>query len=97
MKELMKTRSEYYSFETDKCGNGGINLAIHFPEKKNEKSSIGIIAMHGSNYMNFTPMKKMAGYGYIAAGISAKNRNDLFLRRSSAVKKEPQVYRQTPV
>lgn len=75
MAELMETKSEFYSFDTDKCGNGGIGLAIHYPQKRNDKSEIGIIAMHGTSYMNFTPMVNMAKYGYIAAGIMPKGRN----------------------
>ena len=66
---------QFFSFETDRCGNGGTELVIWLPEKMGEKSEIAVIAMHAGGYTNFTPMKAMAERGFIAAGVSSKDRS----------------------
>ena len=75
MKEKLNIRSEYYGLETDEAGLNGTGLAIYYPEKRNEKSEIGLITMHAANSLGFKPMMEMAHYGYITAGINPCGRD----------------------
>lgn len=73
--KLFEIRNEFYTFNTDRCGNNGTGLTIYYPKEKNPRSQIAVIAMHGSGYMGFTPMIEMAKRGFIAAGIAPRKKN----------------------
>ncbi|MBQ3864348.1 MAG: hypothetical protein II781_00690, partial [Clostridia bacterium] len=72
--EKQRITGEFFSYETDRCGNGGLELVIWRPEKETKYSKVAVIAMHAGRYTNFTPMKAMAERGFIAAGVAAKGR-----------------------
>ena len=57
MKEkLYEIRSEFHTFYTDRCGNGGTGLSVYYPKEKTPRSQIAVIAMHPGGYMGFSPM-----------------------------------------
>ncbi|MGN0563742.1 MAG: alpha/beta hydrolase [Candidatus Heritagella sp.] len=97
MKEkLYEIRSEFHTFYTDRCGNGGTGLSVYYPKEKTPRSQIAVIAMHPGGYMGFSPMIEMAKRGFIAAGVMQRQRHvDGWLREYKTcidfVKKIPGV------
>ena len=97
MKEkLYEIRSEFHTFYTDRCGNGGTGLSVYYPKEKTPRSQIAVIAIHPSGYMGFSPMIEMAKRGFIAAGVMQRQRHvDGWLREYKTcidfVKKIPGV------
>ena len=76
MKEkLYEIRSEFHTFYTDRCGNGGTGLSVYYPKEKTPRSQIAVIAMHPGGYMGFSPMIEMAKRGFIAAGVMQRQRH----------------------
>lgn len=73
--KLYEIRSEFYTFNVDRCGNNGTGLAVYFPKENNPRTQVAVVAVHGSGYMGFTPMIEMAKHGFIAAGIAPRRRD----------------------
>lgn len=73
--ELYEIESRFYTFETDRCGNGGIGLAVYLPKKANPRNRVAVLALHAGGYMGFTPMVEMAKRGFVAAGVAPKHRD----------------------
>ncbi len=75
MKTTYEIKSEFVTYNTDPCGNGGTGLAIYRPVKQTPRSRVAVLAVHGSGYMGFTPMIEMARHGFTAAGLAPRKKN----------------------
>ncbi len=67
-----EVKNEFYTFQTDGCGNGGVGLTVYRPTEETPRSKIAVLAMHATSYMGFYPMVEMAKRGFSAAGISPR-------------------------